>query len=240
MQREDYPGPERTTAEPQPAAARRLSPSVHAEQLELSPRLSSAGAKNPEPLGRIGANDREPLRTEDSPVAGTSVQAVTGPQPEHSRAAEVPVPEFQKGRGRRKCACGGPCFYCRRPLDGAHDHDHFPIPHRHGGRKTVPACTHCHHVKDRVKIARWSEATMQAVADGTGRWAMLALTAIAGAYRGSDEPPPPLADEGEDVEEHIERVVADCSTAEARIFAAVTFNLALDAEALRVRRENAH
>jgi len=44
------------------------------------------------------------------------------------------------------------CFYCDAPLTGDasfHEHDHFPIPQRYGGGKTVCACIPCHDQKDR-------------------------------------------------------------------------------------------
>jgi hypothetical protein len=47
------------------------------------------------------------------------------------------------------CRCSEACFCCDRPLSPTrHDHDHFPIPARHGGTDTVAACHECHTRKD--------------------------------------------------------------------------------------------
>jgi hypothetical protein len=64
-------------------------------------------------------------------------------------AASLPTP--QRTRTRSGCDCGGPCFYCGRALSlHHHEHDHFPIPARHGGETTVPSCFACHDLKDRT------------------------------------------------------------------------------------------
>jgi hypothetical protein len=60
-----------------------------------------------------------------------------------------PRPPKKPKRSTSGCNCGGPCFYCGRALSqGRHHHDHFPIPWRHGGEETVPACRECHELKD--------------------------------------------------------------------------------------------
>lgn len=46
------------------------------------------------------------------------------------------------------------CFYCRAVL-GRHEHDHFPIPGRHGGTQIVPCCDNCHTLKDRLPLDKW-------------------------------------------------------------------------------------
>lgn len=61
-----------------------------------------------------------------------------------------PVLDMQTARSRSNCDCGGSCFYCGRTLAKHwHEHDHFPIPARHGGVQTVPVCHECHSQKDR-------------------------------------------------------------------------------------------
>jgi hypothetical protein len=57
------------------------------------------------------------------------------------------------------------CFYCDTALSPRHEHDHFPIPARNGGRHTVPACINCHDMKDRVPLDDWS---LSAVEDAWG------------------------------------------------------------------------
>lgn len=56
------------------------------------------------------------------------------------------------GRSTTRCDCGAPCFYRDRALSQhRHEHDHFPIPWRHGGEATVPARRECHSLKDRCR-----------------------------------------------------------------------------------------
>lgn len=63
------------------------------------------------------------------------------------------VPVSQRSRTRSRCDCGGPCFYCGRALSQhRHEHDHFPIPWRHGGEDTVATCRECHSLKDRCDL----------------------------------------------------------------------------------------
>lgn len=52
------------------------------------------------------------------------------------------------------------CFYCRMPLGGFHEHDHAPIPQRHGGIDTVPSCVNCHNLKDRLPLNNWPAELM--------------------------------------------------------------------------------
>lgn len=48
------------------------------------------------------------------------------------------------------------CFYCDGLLSRRHEHDHFPVPKRHGGTNVVCACINCHDLKDRQPLAHWS------------------------------------------------------------------------------------
>lgn len=47
------------------------------------------------------------------------------------------------------------CFYCDQPLARWHEHDHYPIPKRHGGTHVEPVCINCHSLKDRQPLERW-------------------------------------------------------------------------------------
>ena len=48
------------------------------------------------------------------------------------------------------------CFYCSHERsDREIQMDHFPVPERHGGTETVPACTLCHSMKDRIPLTYW-------------------------------------------------------------------------------------
>lgn len=49
------------------------------------------------------------------------------------------------------------CFYCRKPIVEV-EWDHAPIPKRHGGTHTFPACIPCHDLKDRFSLTsrEWS------------------------------------------------------------------------------------
>lgn len=45
------------------------------------------------------------------------------------------------------------CWYCDELR--ACENDHAPIPQRHGGSITVPACLRCHTLKDRASFEEW-------------------------------------------------------------------------------------
>ena len=48
------------------------------------------------------------------------------------------------------------CFYCDKPvISDRLERDHAPIPQRHGGVETVPACIACHDLKDRLPLDAW-------------------------------------------------------------------------------------
>lgn len=57
------------------------------------------------------------------------------------------------------------CFYCRKPvLVDRGEQDHAPVPQRHGGIDTVPACVPCHDLKDRIPTKDWPiELLFQAI-----------------------------------------------------------------------------
>jgi hypothetical protein len=67
------------------------------------------------------------------------------------------VVEAWRKSNNRRCACEQ-CFYCDRTLE-VHQHDHYPVPRRAGGTRTVAACPICHELKDRIPLRCWhSEA----------------------------------------------------------------------------------
>lgn len=146
-------------------------------------------------------------------------------------APAYPAPTEQRSRTVRGCKCAGPCFYCGEPLDGAHQHDHMPIPWRHGGRETVPACESCHSLKDRRRpSSAWPPASKRAAADG-----MSLSTAILGQMlldisRDPHSEPYDLTLSRDDAL----RIIEGCTTCEARIFAARLVCSVLD-EAARLR-----
>lgn len=51
------------------------------------------------------------------------------------------------------------------PLPMRHEHDHMPIPARHGGNITHCVCMNCHELKDRTRVGQldasrvWLELT---------------------------------------------------------------------------------
>jgi len=63
------------------------------------------------------------------------------------------------------------CHYCGLPA-AIVERDHFPVPARHGGTETVPACPNCHTLKDRVSLDSWPAADRDA--------ALAALSSTAG------------------------------------------------------------
>lgn len=49
------------------------------------------------------------------------------------------------------------CFYCNAVVTNDSGYgDHFPLPKRNGGIDTVPCCSSCHDMKDRIPITQWS------------------------------------------------------------------------------------
>lgn len=63
------------------------------------------------------------------------------------------VIEAWRRSNNKRCSCER-CFYCDRELD-VHQHDHYPVPKRAGGTRTVPACSVCHELKDRIPLQFW-------------------------------------------------------------------------------------
>jgi hypothetical protein len=58
------------------------------------------------------------------------------------------------------------CAYCEAVLSPRHEHDHAPVPKRHGGKQTIPVCINCHDLKDRMNPRDWdAEAMREALAD---------------------------------------------------------------------------
>lgn len=49
------------------------------------------------------------------------------------------------------------CFYCNGVVtESSSKGDHFPLPKRNGGFDTIPICTSCHDMKDRISFDRWN------------------------------------------------------------------------------------
>jgi hypothetical protein len=51
------------------------------------------------------------------------------------------------------------CAYCGMGLSSRHEHDHAPIPKRHGGEDIWPVCLNCHDLKDRIPTTDWDVET---------------------------------------------------------------------------------
>ncbi len=134
-------------------------------------------------------------------------------------------PEPQKGRGKSNCKCGKPCFYCGEKIDGPHQHDHMPIPWRHGGRESVPACELCHSLKDRRRpLYAWPPASQLAAAAGMSSPALLLSAMFLDIVRDPSSEPYDLSIDRDQALALIQR----CTTCEARIYAARIVCLVLD------------
>ena len=60
------------------------------------------------------------------------------------------------------CQGDGRCFYCDNVLHPKqHEHDHFPVADRHGGKQVICCCVNCHAMKDRLPLDRWSELAIE-------------------------------------------------------------------------------
>jgi hypothetical protein len=65
--------------------------------------------------------------------------------------------------------CEKECLYCDAMLSTRHEHDHYPLPVRHGGKETVCVCVNCHDLKDRVPLERWGDMD-RTMAAFSGLW----------------------------------------------------------------------
>lgn len=137
------------------------------------------------------------------------------------------APTLQKGRRRRRCECAGACFYCDEPLE-RHEHDHFPIPWRHGGREVVPACHSCHSLKDRRLWHQWTPGTVDAAQAGASRRAQRLMGLLYGAIVDQGEPYAIGRSREQARDLMLASVRDECSTPEARIALAQMFNVVLD------------
>lgn len=60
------------------------------------------------------------------------------------------------------------CAYCSMSLSPRHEHDHMPVPQRHGGDEVIPICVNCHDLKDRLPVRDWNvTALFEAWSGGT-------------------------------------------------------------------------
>lgn len=141
-------------------------------------------------------------------------------------------PVMQSRRSRSNCRCAEPCYWCGEQVDDHHDHDHFPLPHRHGGNHTVPSCQRCHSLKDRYPITRWAPAAQASIEAGMPLEAQYAIGMLAGVVQGDEIEIGDVAATAE----LVARLVRTCTTPEARIALAISFNYALDFERRAVRR----
>lgn len=54
-----------------------------------------------------------------------------------------------------QCREPDPCLYCGNPVARRHEHDHFPVPERLGGKQVFCVCFNCHELKDRTPLEKW-------------------------------------------------------------------------------------
>ena len=77
----------------------------------------------------------------------------------HHMAKRTLHKKTNRGIGRKRCPSRNEkaeCLYCEAPLYGKHEHDHFPIPHRSGGKTYYCVCVNCHDIKDRHAFQNWN------------------------------------------------------------------------------------
>jgi hypothetical protein len=57
------------------------------------------------------------------------------------------------------------CFYCETTFSTSRTAvgDHFPVPERNGGTRTVPCCVTCHNAKDNLSVLDWNGDMMASV-----------------------------------------------------------------------------
>jgi hypothetical protein len=72
--------------------------------------------------------------------------------------------------------CAAKCFYCENQLSPRHEHDHFPVPARLGGDRTVCSCINCHDLKDRIPLNDWPMEALREVLGLENMWSKLSTT----------------------------------------------------------------
>jgi hypothetical protein len=75
--------------------------------------------------------------------------------------------------------CSRVCFFCDVSLSPRHEHDHYPVPQRHGGTETVPTCLNCHDLKDRVPLAGWPSEVLAPAMEQAGPLGRVLLAKLA-------------------------------------------------------------
>jgi hypothetical protein len=144
-------------------------------------------------------------------------------------ASETTQARHQTTRTVSQCRCGGPCFYCRESLiDVAHEHDHFPVAHRHGGRLTVPACKRCHRIKEREFLHVWSPAALGSLEEGLTWQGRLMMFTMLSRLRDEPDPDWSIAGENDPSALILQQVEVGCTTTEARLALAQGFDLLAD------------
>lgn len=228
MRDAEYPQDRKTSAPLQPVQLEFGADSGIADCLNLPGALTGPASQDPEHPGGAPTKPHEAPRTGGESFAGETDGAGEKPQPDRSRSSwpTTAKPVLQKGRTRSNCRCGGPCFFCGDALPAAHDHDHFPIAWRFGGRHTVPACKRCHRLKDLVPLSSWPPSALDAAANGLSQRAAMAAAFVVSRIEGkADEPV--FEDDPADL---IFELVDSCTTVEARIAVAAMSNAGLDRE----------
>lgn len=102
--------------------------------------------------------------------------------------------------------------------------DHAPVPRRHGGDETVPACRRCHDLKDRFPFSAWSDSELWAALAGFAPSADAAAAILARCNPSDGQQMNVTAADGPAVME----VAMDCSTPEARLALLKAYALGLD------------
>ena len=100
----------------------------------------------------------------------------------------------------------------------------MPIPWRHGGREGVPTCIACHDLKDRAMLNDWTREQSAAMEAGVGVTACLIGGLWENAWRDPFSEPFDLRV----TRDAALKAIQECTTAEARIFAARTVCFVLD------------
>lgn len=120
------------------------------------------------------------------------------------------------------------CFYCQADVQqSSSQQDHFPIPQRHGGERTVTACVTCHNLKDRVPLKNWPSYVTSAV---LGDYPSRALSLILVAMSVGDDSPVFRSESGDladDVEELVMPMLEEAPPL-SRLFLARCVNLVFD------------
>lgn len=81
----------------------------------------------------------------------------------------------------------GTCVYCGQAIEGKHEHDHAPVPKRHGGEQIMPCCVACHNAKDRLGRAFWDGEVLRSAFEDCGTGGRILIASMIAHWHDYEE-----------------------------------------------------